>query len=86
MGVAYVSEISNKTATVLTSSGEEIQFDHGDGIESPPIIHADMLWPKGFEKNRITFEGKNLPESLILLDGGWPQCHYYNQRKSSPQN
>ena len=83
MGRAYVVELRDKVATLRDENGHEAQYDQAEGVESPPVIHADFLWPKGAEKREVRFDGDVLPDAIVLRDGGFPLDHRYQQRKSS---
>jgi hypothetical protein len=83
MKTAYVIEIRDKTF-IVQDGDDKYQYDQGEGIESPPMIHADLLWFKGATKGReVKYEGERIPEVLVVRDGEVPGYHYYHQRTAA---
>ncbi len=83
MRTASIIKLEGKILTVRDHDGQIYKYEQGAGVESPTMIHADMLWPKGFEKRVFNYEGDRLPAVLIVRDGGVPDYHEYNRRTTT---
>jgi hypothetical protein len=77
---AMITEFRRGSFTAEDGNGNRFDYDKGEGVECPTVIHADMLWPKGAEKSVIKYEGKNPPEEVVVMDGGFPLYHKYHLR------
>ena len=80
---ATIIEIRKGSFTAVDGSGNTFEYDQGEGVECPSVIHADMLWPKGFEKPTLKYEGDGPPEVVVIMDGGLPLYHRYQLRAAA---
>ena len=79
MGVATIVEHGKGTLTI-EHKGKTCQYDQGEGLEDPPMINADILWLREHQKRyEVKFAGDDLPETLIVRDGGLPGWHKYHR-------
>jgi hypothetical protein len=79
MKTAFVTRFTDSVLIVRDAEGREWKYVKEDGVESPSTVHADFVWPKGFEKPNFCYDGE-LPEEIFVKDGGLPLNHRYRKK------
>jgi hypothetical protein len=86
MGMAWITEFGTNSSgkrcfAIQNNDGSKDWYDQGEGVEDPPVYHADFYWRKDDRKLcQVMCEGEKRPDTLIARDGGKEGHHKYHRR------